>query len=105
MSSTNAGYLSWTGQALMVLVLVVSSGCGDRSAALPTVNPAAQTIRLTSTAFAEGGMIPREFTCDGADKSPPLQWSGVPQAARSGLDLRRSRCADGNLVALGALQP
>ena len=51
--------------------------------ALPALNPATQTIRLTSPAFTEGGMIPREFTCDGADRSPPLEWSGVPQAARS----------------------
>jgi Raf kinase inhibitor-like YbhB/YbcL family protein len=41
------------------------------------------TIRLTSPAFAEGGMIPKPYTCDGADKSPPLEWSGVPASARS----------------------
>ena len=44
---------------------------------------AAPTIHLTSPAFPEGGTIPREFTCDGANKSPPLEWSGVPQTARS----------------------
>ena len=36
---------------------------------------------LTSTAFEEGGDIPREFTCDGADVSPPLAWTGVPTGA------------------------
>lgn len=35
-------------------------------------------LTLTSPAFAEGGAIPREFTCDGANVSPPLAWSGVP---------------------------
>jgi Raf kinase inhibitor-like YbhB/YbcL family protein len=34
---------------------------------------------LTSTAFVEGGSIPREFTCDGEDVSPPLAWTGVPE--------------------------
>jgi len=29
-------------------------------------------MRLNSTAFAEGSAIPRRFTCDGADLSPPL---------------------------------
>jgi Raf kinase inhibitor-like YbhB/YbcL family protein len=38
---------------------------------------------LTSSAFAEGGQIPRKFTCDGIDISPPLMWSGVPPGTKS----------------------
>ncbi len=83
MISRQAIAFSPTELALVVLAFGAMSGCGDRSAVLPTVSPSAQTIRLTSTVFTEGGMIPREFTCDGAGKSPPLQWSDVPQAARS----------------------
>jgi Raf kinase inhibitor-like YbhB/YbcL family protein len=33
---------------------------------------------LTSTEFAAGDLIPRRFTCDGADVSPELSWSGAP---------------------------
>ena len=33
---------------------------------------------LTSTAFKQGGAIPRKFTCDGEDVSPTLMWSGAP---------------------------
>ena len=33
---------------------------------------------LTSTAFKEGGAIPVQHTCDGADVSPPLEWTGAP---------------------------
>jgi Raf kinase inhibitor-like YbhB/YbcL family protein len=40
-------------------------------------------ITLTSTAFAEGAMIPRKYTCDAEDISPELSWSGAPQGARS----------------------
>ena len=36
-------------------------------------------LSLASTAFKEGGPIPVKHTCDGADLSPPLAWSGVPQ--------------------------
>ena len=36
-------------------------------------------LSLTSTAFKEGGPIPTKYTCDGADQSPPLAWSGIPQ--------------------------
>ncbi len=54
---------------------------------LHSVAPSAQevnmTLRLTSTAFAEGGAIPSKYTCEGANVSPPLAWSGVPSAARS----------------------
>lgn len=41
------------------------------------------SLTLTSTAFQHQGNIPPLYTCDGKDISPPLQWSGVPQGARS----------------------
>jgi len=40
-------------------------------------------IKITSTAFDEGSMIPRRYTCDGEDVSPPLAWVGVPEATIS----------------------
>jgi hypothetical protein len=40
-------------------------------------------LMLASPAFAPGGQIPSEYTCDGADISPPLSWSGVPPGAKS----------------------
>ena len=33
---------------------------------------------LTSTAFTDGTAIPAKYTCDEADVSPPLAWSGAP---------------------------
>ena len=41
------------------------------------------TMTIESPAFAEGGSIPPEYTCEGADVSPPLEWRGVPAAAAS----------------------
>jgi Raf kinase inhibitor-like YbhB/YbcL family protein len=38
---------------------------------------------LSSPAFAPGEEIPAPFTCEGRDVSPALDWSGVPEAARS----------------------
>ena len=35
-------------------------------------------IQLTSEAFSDGTMIPKRFTCDGEDLSPPLSWSDLP---------------------------
>src|SRR5205085_2382634 len=41
------------------------------------------TIKLTSSAFQEGGMIPAQYTCDGKNISPPLAWSDVPTEAKT----------------------
>jgi Raf kinase inhibitor-like YbhB/YbcL family protein len=38
---------------------------------------------LTSGAFAEGGAIPRKFSCDGDNVSPPLNWEGAPDDTAS----------------------
>src|SRR2546423_1444237 len=35
-------------------------------------------MRLTSSAFADNGAIPAQFTCAGSNQSVPLTWSGVP---------------------------
>lgn len=40
-------------------------------------------MELRSSAFAPNGEIPRRHTCEGDDSAPPLQWDGVPPAARS----------------------
>ncbi len=40
-------------------------------------------LKITSPAFADGGEIPSRHTCDGADSSPALGWSGVPVSAKS----------------------
>lgn len=40
-------------------------------------------LQLASPAFAHNGTIPVQYTCDGDDLSPPLEWSGVPPGAQS----------------------
>ncbi|MFA6162364.1 MAG: YbhB/YbcL family Raf kinase inhibitor-like protein [Methylobacter sp.] len=41
------------------------------------------TLTLKSTDFTHQGEIPKIHTCDGADSSPALSWSGVPQNTKS----------------------
>jgi Raf kinase inhibitor-like YbhB/YbcL family protein len=38
---------------------------------------------IESSAFQQEGAIPRRFTCDAEDASPPLRWSGAPEKTRS----------------------
>jgi len=40
-------------------------------------------LTLTSPSFGHGDLIPRSHTSDGANRSPPLTWEGVPAGARS----------------------
>lgn len=40
------------------------------------------TIAVASPAFATG-VIPTEFTCDGANQSPQVRWTALPPAAKS----------------------
>jgi len=40
-------------------------------------------ITFRSTAFKEGEFIPKKYTCDGENVSPPLEWNGIPAATKS----------------------
>jgi Raf kinase inhibitor-like YbhB/YbcL family protein len=41
------------------------------------------SMLLESNAFAAGEMIPRRFTCEGENLSPPLEWTEAPEGTRS----------------------
>lgn len=40
-------------------------------------------MNLSSSSFANGGDIPKKFTCDGADISPQLSWSDSPTGTKT----------------------
>lgn len=48
----------------------------------PKPAPAAK-LTLSSSAFASGATIPSQYTCTGADVSPPLRWDTPPAGTRS----------------------
>jgi Raf kinase inhibitor-like YbhB/YbcL family protein len=58
--------------AVVILLVVIASFAAERA-----------RMKITSSAFQEGGNIPSKFTCDGSDTSPPLQITGVPSEAKS----------------------
>jgi Raf kinase inhibitor-like YbhB/YbcL family protein len=68
---------------LLLASTLVLAGCGggeDMKVPEPDV---AKTIVVTSPAFGEGQVIPRQHTCQGAGRSPELGWRGVPDDAES----------------------
>jgi len=40
-------------------------------------------LSVSSPAFSEGGKIPPEYTCEGDDISPQLDWVGIPKEAKA----------------------
>ena len=40
-------------------------------------------MKITSSAFSDGALIPIKYTCDGDDISPPLVWSDIPENTAS----------------------
>lgn len=40
-------------------------------------------LEIKSPDFAAGGTIPKQFTCDGEDMSPALEWSAPPEGTKS----------------------
>ena len=72
------------------LALVVLASCGasnqsdnQMNGGTAVENETLAKLELTSSAFQDGGAIPTEFTCEGADRSPPLQWGEPPAGTRS----------------------
>jgi Raf kinase inhibitor-like YbhB/YbcL family protein len=41
------------------------------------------TLAITSPAFSADGAIPKRYTCDGEDLSPPLAFTGLPAGTAS----------------------
>jgi Raf kinase inhibitor-like YbhB/YbcL family protein len=53
---------------------------GEAPAPTPTPVP---RLQVSSAAFEPGGEIPVQYSCHGANLSPPLEWSGVPEGTQS----------------------
>ncbi len=72
------------GVAIVVLLLAACSQDGaDAPDGQTTSAPATGPMVLTSTAFADGDLIPEQYTCNGDDTSPPLALANVPDGTVS----------------------
>lgn len=64
----------------LVLVIFVS-GCASETGNKTTGGN--NQLKIVSSAFNQGETIPSKYTADGADMSPPLSWSSVPEGTKS----------------------
>ena len=67
--------------ALLTLLAAAPAGAGVP--ANPVKEAPAKVLKLTSPAFKHDAGIPARYTCDGANVSPPLAWSGAPEGTKS----------------------
>jgi Raf kinase inhibitor-like YbhB/YbcL family protein len=67
------------GQLALAALLLLSLSSGN----LWSQGGRAMSFALKSTAFSEGGAIPKKYTCDGSDLSPALTWAGAPAGTKS----------------------
>ncbi len=69
-------------------ILVVLAACSKKDDAPPPGPSAAPGVTVapltvTSSAFAAGAAMPKKYTCEGDNTSPPLAWSDPPASAKS----------------------
>jgi Raf kinase inhibitor-like YbhB/YbcL family protein len=73
----NSKQLLWTG----FLLLVLCTFCFIQPLAAAATG--GKMMKIESSEFSEGGMIPSKYTCDGNDFSPPLTWKDAPAGTKS----------------------
>jgi Raf kinase inhibitor-like YbhB/YbcL family protein len=85
-----AGYpWRWfTGMAILIMIVITLAATPAQAAGKSAIHPKAKgglpmAMTLASPVFTHNGEIPKKYTCDSLDISPPLKWSGIPDGTRS----------------------
>lgn len=72
------------GQSLCGFFVLKSKGYSQKgSPSLESRSTAVESLRLSSDKFENNQMIPRKYTCDGENMSPPLKIENVPIETQS----------------------
>lgn len=82
-TGSSAGWRTIGALAVLLAIIPMAAGCSLMSglSARGLVTPGAMTV--TSPVFGAEESIPQLYTCHGPGMSPPLYWSGAPQAGTS----------------------
>jgi len=65
--------------AILFLALILCAGCRNG----PANGEETMALNLSSKSFAAGENIPKQFTCDGEDRSPELHWNEPPVGTKT----------------------
>lgn len=76
---TGRHIILWSAVAALVGVAACGPTPGQNTEASSQMSSVITQLRLTSSAFTDGGAIPRQYTCDGDNISPPLTWGPAPE--------------------------
>jgi Raf kinase inhibitor-like YbhB/YbcL family protein len=70
---------------VLAALYAMALGCKSTSSTAPAPPPGVIVAHLavTSGPIASGGAVPVDFTCDGANRSPPLTFSAPPRGTAS----------------------
>jgi Raf kinase inhibitor-like YbhB/YbcL family protein len=63
--------------------LIMASALAIAAGAIAAFGAGGVKMKITSSAFQDGGNIPSKFTCDGSDRSPALRIEQTPVEAKS----------------------
>ena len=73
--------LFWAFAIVLPGCLLASILCWRRCE--PVLAETHSLLSVRSASFSDGGSIPRQFTCDGGDLSPQLEWQTAPADTKS----------------------
>jgi len=68
---------------MLALAMTLCSCSGEARRDASAKGVAKMGITVKSSAFNDGGMIPKKYTADGADVSPPLSWTAPSNGVKS----------------------
>jgi Raf kinase inhibitor-like YbhB/YbcL family protein len=71
---------------LPAVVLFISCQNKNNEKTVPETKNQSESVmemKITSSAFEEGGMIPSKYSCDSENVSPPLSWSDAPTGIKT----------------------
>ena len=68
---------------VLIVVLAVCLIYGGTQCGSETKGAKPARFDVSSSAFQEGAVIPKLYTCDGKNISPPLTWGSVPDRTQS----------------------
>ncbi len=68
---------------VLLMALLTLAACAGAAAQHPTPAAGSAVISITAPAFAAGAPIPAQYTCQGQEISPALDWSPPPAGTQS----------------------